>query len=141
MVKAAIINTTDDMFGGQDGFTHPLGHRPDIHQGWGRVNIDRMLNPPVPVEYHENPMLLTESGALWTHDIVVDSLDEATADHPRVVRPAWIGRLYCFGEQPGSGSRGAGRHRVARQLAELWQRLEYSLGERRHGQQRRECLD
>lgn len=76
MVKAALINTTDDLFGGEDGFGNALPHRPDEHQGWGRINIDRMLNPTVAVQYFESPMLLTAAGDTWSHEFVIDDPGE-----------------------------------------------------------------
>ncbi len=54
IVKAAIINTTDD-----------LGGRPDGNEGWGRVNLDRMLNPTVPIVYYQTPDRFTDNGETW----------------------------------------------------------------------------
>ena len=60
-VKAALIATTDDLGGGNDGFGNVMTNRPNPHQGWGRVNADRLLNPPVPILYYENPKVFTDT--------------------------------------------------------------------------------
>ena len=65
LVKAAIIATTDDLDGVDDGWDNTIGHRPDGHQGWGRVNADRLLSPTVPIQFYENPNLFTSSGQNW----------------------------------------------------------------------------
>ncbi len=72
-VKAALIATTDDLGGGLDGWNNVMGNRPNPHQGWGRVNIDRLLNPPVPILFYENPVLLTDIGQFY--DLVVTVSD------------------------------------------------------------------
>ncbi|MEA3335431.1 MAG: S8 family serine peptidase [Chloroflexota bacterium] len=72
MVKAALVNTTDDLAGGDDGWGNVMGSRPDDHQGWGRANLDRMLNPEVAVQYYQNPDLLTASGQSWSREIEVN---------------------------------------------------------------------
>ncbi|MBN2381723.1 S8 family serine peptidase [bacterium] len=75
-VKAAIIATTDDMTG-EDGFGNPLPHRPNEHQGWGRINADRLLNPLVPIQFYENPHLITTSGSYWEIQVRPYSTSEA----------------------------------------------------------------
>ena len=65
LVKAALINTTDD-----------LGGRPDGNEGWGRINIDRMLNPTVPIEYFPNPDLLQASGEYWEIEVEAWDINE-----------------------------------------------------------------
>ncbi|HSH04748.1 MAG TPA: S8 family serine peptidase [Anaerolineae bacterium] len=68
LVKAAIINTTDNMTGATD--------RPSADQGWGRVNADRLLNPPVPVRYYENPDLFNNNGEYWELEVTVEDTNE-----------------------------------------------------------------
>ena len=68
-VKAAFINAADDLVGGDNGWGTALGNRPDNHQGWGRLNMDRVLNPTVAVQYYQNPTLLTGAGNTWEQTI------------------------------------------------------------------------
>lgn len=68
-VKAAFVNATDDLVGGDNGWGTALGNRPDNHQGWGRLNMDRVLNPPVAVQYYQNPTLLTNTGNYWEQTV------------------------------------------------------------------------
>ncbi len=64
-VKAAFVNATDNLAGGDNGWGTPLGHRPDNHQGWGRLNVDRVLNPSVAVQYYQTPVVMTSAGDVW----------------------------------------------------------------------------
>ena len=68
-VKAAFINATDNLVGGDNGWGTALGNRPDNHQGWGRLNMDRVLNPTVVVQYYQNPTVLTSAGNTWERTI------------------------------------------------------------------------
>lgn len=68
-VKAAFINAADDLVGGDNGWGAALGNRPDNHQGWGRLNMDRVLDPTVAVQYYQNPTLLTSTGNTWEQTI------------------------------------------------------------------------
>lgn len=76
LIKAAIIATTDDIRGGDDGFGNTVTARPNKDQGWGLVNIDRLLNPPVPIVYYENPQLMTTTGQDWTITVTPADLAE-----------------------------------------------------------------
>ncbi|MEJ5165507.1 MAG: S8 family serine peptidase [Thermoanaerobaculia bacterium] len=44
MVKAIMLGTADDMYGGEDGNGGTITHHPNIRQGWGRVNLGRMVD-------------------------------------------------------------------------------------------------
>lgn len=44
MTKAIMLGTADDMYGGEDGNGGITGHHPNIRQGWGRVNLGRMVD-------------------------------------------------------------------------------------------------
>ncbi|MFZ1462493.1 MAG: S8 family serine peptidase, partial [Anaerolineae bacterium] len=68
-VKAAFINATDNLAGGDNGWGTALGNRPDNHQGWGRLNMGLVLNPTVAVQYYQNPTVLTSAGSIWERTI------------------------------------------------------------------------
>jgi len=95
MVKAAIVNSTDDLGGGDDGWGNVMSNRPNNHQGWGRVNIDRMLNPTVAVQYYQNPALLTASGQTWERQIVVNDTSQ-----PLRITLAWSDAPGAAGANP-----------------------------------------
>jgi len=50
LVKATLINGADDLYPGQFGFGEVLeipSKRPNIHEGWGRVNLENTLVSPL----------------------------------------------------------------------------------------------
>ncbi|HSH04590.1 MAG TPA: S8 family serine peptidase, partial [Anaerolineae bacterium] len=75
-IKAAIIATTDDLGGVDNGYGTPITARPNGDQGWGRVNLSRLLAPPVTVQYYENPMLLSGTGMMWETTVAVYDTNE-----------------------------------------------------------------
>lgn len=83
-VKAALLVTTDNLEGQDDGWGNNLGHRPDNHQGWGRINIDRLLNPTVPVQIFQSPTTFTETGQDWTITV-----EPYTTDEPLRITLVW----------------------------------------------------
>lgn len=95
-VIAALVNATDDLGGaGDDGWGHALGHRPDGHQGWGRLNIDRLLNPAVAVQYYQNPSLLTAAGQSWQIQVTVNDTSQ-----PLRITLAWSDAPGASGANP-----------------------------------------
>lgn len=42
LIRAVLTNTAADLFGGSDGNGGTLGHIPNIHQGWGAVNLEML---------------------------------------------------------------------------------------------------
>ena len=60
MVKAMLVAHADDMYGGYDHLTSStIPHSPSPEQGWGRVNLDGLLQEDVEVtvydEDHNSP--------------------------------------------------------------------------------------
>ncbi|MCL4868882.1 MAG: S8 family serine peptidase [Anaerolineae bacterium] len=56
MAKALVVNGAVDM---------GTPNIPNIHEGWGRVNITNIISPTVPVLYYDQTHLFTDSGQQW----------------------------------------------------------------------------
>lgn len=58
MVKALLVNGAVDMAGGAGAG----GNIPNNNQGWGRLNLNNVIAPPVPALYFDQATLLTDLG-------------------------------------------------------------------------------
>lgn len=112
-VKAAIIVSADrigNRLSANDGWGHLMREWPNGHEGWGRVNADRLLDPPVPVLYYENPQLLTDNGQSWTAQVRRASPSQAMkvvlvwSDAPGAAgaNPALVNDLDLLVTKPGT---------------------------------------
>ena len=79
MVKAMLVAHADDMYGGYDHLTSStIPHSPSPEQGWGRVNLDGLLQEDVEVtvydEDHNSPPTrrFTEAGDYWSVELEED---------------------------------------------------------------------
>jgi hypothetical protein len=66
MVKAAFTPIASDLVGNNDADGQELGHRPDRKQGWGRMDLDAVINPPLERRFFDQQTVLTESGQSWS---------------------------------------------------------------------------
>jgi hypothetical protein len=66
LVKAAFIPVAFDLYGYKDASGNTLGHPFDSQQGWGRLNLAAVLNPPGQVMYFDQAFTFTETGQTWT---------------------------------------------------------------------------
>jgi subtilase family protein len=96
LIKAILVNSADDLFGGLDANGLPLGHRPDSKQGWGRLNLDRAVRPGISTLYFDQVQArtFTQSGQsfqtqAWAQD----------PDQPLRVSLVWT-------DAPGAGTGG-----------------------------------
>jgi len=65
LCRAALIASADDMVGGKldmPAWPPTLGHRPDEHQGWGRLNIKRLLEEREDHIFVDSEVTLTNAG-------------------------------------------------------------------------------
>ena len=62
MVKALLINGGADMYGGNSG---AIGHFPDNSQGWGRVNLGKVIANGLNNIYHDQDVVLQNTGDSW----------------------------------------------------------------------------
>ncbi|NKI36585.1 S8 family serine peptidase [Wenzhouxiangella sp. XN79A] len=66
MVKAAFTPIASDLVGNNDADGNELGHRPDRKQGWGRLDLDAVVNPPLERRFFDQQTVLNQSGDSWS---------------------------------------------------------------------------
>lgn len=76
MIKAALVGTTDDLLGGDDADGAPLSARPNSQQGWGRMNLDRLMVPDAEVLTFDRVRTFQQTGENWVLPFVVDDPNE-----------------------------------------------------------------
>ncbi|MBW7904460.1 MAG: S8 family serine peptidase [Phycisphaerae bacterium] len=69
LVKAAFLPTAHDLAGRLDADGGVLGHPFDSKQGWGRLDVDAVINPGVSVRYFDAPVVLNNTGEQWVQTI------------------------------------------------------------------------
>lgn len=69
LLKAVLLAACDDMAGGDDGFGGTLGHVPDMDQGWGRLNLQRLLRDDA--VWIDQRDVLRETGARVSYLVAV----------------------------------------------------------------------
>lgn len=65
LVKARFTPVAMDLIGNTDADGNTLGHRPDRRQGWGRLDLDAVINPDVPVQFIDQTVLFENTGESW----------------------------------------------------------------------------
>jgi hypothetical protein len=103
LVKAAFLPVAHDLAGYRDADGGVLGHPFDSKQGWGRLNLDAVVNPPGEVAYFDQGFIFSETGQTWSTDITLESPVEslrvmlAWTDAPGHGQggsaPAWVNNL------------------------------------------------
>jgi subtilisin family serine protease len=90
LVKAILVATSDDLFGGLDADNAPLGHRPDDKQGWGRMNLDRAIDPELATRFWDQSLerTLTATGASF--EVAVRAADP---EEPMRISLVWTDAL------------------------------------------------
>lgn len=71
LVKAAFLPVAHDLAGYRDADGGILEHPFDSKQGWGRLNAAEVLNPLGEVFYYDQPVILENSGEIWTVDLPI----------------------------------------------------------------------
>lgn len=69
LIKAVFTAVADDLDGQNDADGQVMDHAPDRKQGWGRVNLERVINPINPVWLHDQTTVLTQSGQSWSQTL------------------------------------------------------------------------
>ncbi|HUU82075.1 MAG TPA: S8 family serine peptidase [Phycisphaerae bacterium] len=72
MVKAAFLPVSRDLAGNQDADGGTLGHPFDSKQGWGRMDVEAVVDPSVNVWYYDNPMVFDSTGEEWNEAVAAD---------------------------------------------------------------------
>lgn len=65
LVKAAFLPVALDLAGFDDADGGTLGHRFDAKQGWGRMDLEAVIDPTETVRYFDNPMVFDNTGEEW----------------------------------------------------------------------------
>lgn len=96
LVKAALLPVAHDLAGSLDADGATMGHRPDSRQGWGRLDLGAVVDPPSgAVLYEDQTQVFHGTGQEWLR--VVTPADPAL---PIRVMLAWT-------DAPGHGLGGA----------------------------------
>lgn len=96
MIKAAFLPVAHDLAGSLDASGNVMGHPFDSKQGWGRMNLNAVLNnPPGTVMYFDNPMTFDATGEQWSVDVAA-----ADSNAPMRIMLVWT-------DAPGHGLGGS----------------------------------
>ncbi len=95
LMKAVFIAAAQDLVGGTDADNNTLGHRPDRKQGFGRLDLNEVMNPAGEFVYlMDQEEVFTEAGQDWGI-----GLNAADPDQPMRVMLTWT-------DAPGHGQGG-----------------------------------
>lgn len=94
MVKAVFTAVSKNLTGFLDADGRVMPQRPNRFAGWGRIDLDAVINPGVDVWLHDQDTVLTSSGADYNVELSVD--DPA---QPVRIMLAWT-------DAPGAGTGG-----------------------------------
>jgi subtilisin family serine protease len=72
LVKAAFLAVGRDLAGHDDADGNTLGHPFDSKQGWGRMDLGAVVDPPDGVIYVEQDTVLDSTGEQWSATFAVD---------------------------------------------------------------------
>ncbi|MCP4654680.1 MAG: S8 family serine peptidase [bacterium] len=71
LIKAAFLPVAHDLAGDRDADGAILGHPFDSKQGWGRLDLQAVVDPQVGVTYFDGPQLFGNSGEQWARPLIV----------------------------------------------------------------------
>ncbi len=69
MIKAAFTAVAHDLAGHLDADNQTLGHPFDNKQGWGRMDLEAVVDPAVAVRYFDEPVILGSTGEEWVTNV------------------------------------------------------------------------
>jgi serine protease AprX len=70
LIKAAFLPVAHDLAGHRDADGGILGHPFDHKQGWGRMDVEAVIDPQLPVVYLDNPVIFDNTGEEWSQTFV-----------------------------------------------------------------------
>ena len=73
LVKAAFLPVAHDLAGNLDADGVVMGHPFDSKQGWGRLNVNAVLNFPGEGHFFDQEVVFTETGQTWSTVITLTS--------------------------------------------------------------------
>ena len=95
LIRARLTALARNLVSHFDADGQELGHRPDRKQGWGRLDLDAVINPPQPVFMLDQTRVFRSTGQAWTGRF--DPVDPEASMH---IMLAWT-------DAPGLGLGGA----------------------------------
>ncbi|MCH7926006.1 MAG: S8 family serine peptidase, partial [Planctomycetes bacterium] len=95
LIKAAFLPVAKDLAGFRNADNGILGHVFDSKQGWGRMDLEAVVDPPLSVRYFDNPQILNNTGEEW--NVIVSPVDPA---QPMRIMLVWT-------DAPGHGLGGS----------------------------------
>ncbi|MDY7108743.1 MAG: S8 family serine peptidase [Planctomycetota bacterium] len=96
LIKAAFLPVAYDLAGHDDADGNPMGHPFDNKQGWGRLNLDAVLDvDPTTVQYFDNPVIFDSTDEQWSVE-----LEASDPDQPVKLMLVWT-------DAPGHGLGGS----------------------------------
>jgi len=95
LIRAAFLPVAHSLAGNLDADGGTMGHPFDSKQGWGRLDVEAVVAPPLPVQYFDDPMTFDESGEQW-----VQAVSAADPNQPIRIMLAWT-------DAPGHGLGGS----------------------------------
>ena len=75
LIKAAFLPVAHDLSGNEDADGGTLGHPFDNKQGWGRLDVETVINPQDPVLYFDQDVVFDNTGEEWTETIAAADPD------------------------------------------------------------------
>lgn len=103
LIKAVFTAAATDLEGNLDADNGTLGHRPDRKQGWGRLDLDAVINPPLNRLTFDQDTVFDMSGQNWSLPLMADDPTEPVrvmltwTDAPGPgtggTNPAWVNDL------------------------------------------------
>lgn len=76
MIKAAFTARAINMHGQVNADNGPITETPSRFQGWGRLDLDAVINPPSQVIYFDQEHVFTQTGQQWTLPVIADDPGE-----------------------------------------------------------------
>ncbi len=70
LIKAVFTVVTDDLVGQDDADGNVMSRAPNRQQGWGRVDLDRVINPEAGFWLYDQVTIFTTSGENWQQNLI-----------------------------------------------------------------------
>ena len=76
LVKATFTAIAQNLVGNNDADGSQLGQAPDRKQGWGRIDLDAVINPVNKVWYYDQQTVFTQTSEMWNKELVPDDISQ-----------------------------------------------------------------
>jgi len=76
LIKAVFTVIAKNLNGYRDADGVIMGQAPDRKQGWGRIDLDAVINPENKIWYYDQETIFTQSGEMWTQTLYPDDANK-----------------------------------------------------------------